>query len=115
MSGTRQLNFNTLLITIVGAVVVAGIKKIDESATQLAKVSTSQEFIATQVNELRGQMKDMVLKSDFQQESGRISREMESIKVWSKGEINRLDQTIDGIRANAGAARQNQRWPGKTD
>jgi hypothetical protein len=77
---------NTLLLLLIGAVMSWGVKKIDESNTQLIRLSTAQSFMGEEVNKLRTEMKDMVLKADFQAEVSRLTRELETARADGRGE-----------------------------
>jgi hypothetical protein len=83
----KQLNLNTLILGILTALFIWGLNKadkikeqVDDSSRHIVLITASQKVMADQVSEMRGQMKDMVLKSDFQAEIGRLTREIEGLK-----------------------------------
>lgn len=78
---SRQLNFNTVLLLLIGAVMGLLVHKADSANTKLIELGVKQEVVAQQVAELRQQVKDMVPKRDFDAELGRLRREMEDMRT----------------------------------
>lgn len=80
MSAQKQLNLNTILILLVGALLAFGIKKLDENNTSLIKLGVTTSHLSSQVSDMRGQVQQMVLKADFDQEINRLNREIDALR-----------------------------------
>lgn len=77
---TKQLNFNTVLIFAIGALISFGIKKMDEINTEVVKVGTGQSFVVQRLDGVERKLNEMVLQRDFQAEITRLNREVEALK-----------------------------------
>lgn len=89
-----QLNLNTLLLSILTALFIWGLNKADQiksqvedSSRRIALITASQDVMAQQVSEVRSQMKDMVLKNEFQSEISKLNKEIESLKKRNNSSI----------------------------
>lgn len=80
MNKSKQLNLNTLLILVVTALLGFGIKKLDENNTALIQLSVTTRQLSEQVSTIKSEVKEMVLKSDFQQEINRLNREIDALR-----------------------------------
>lgn len=80
----KTVNINSIFLAILTAMTGAGgtfaLNKIDRTFGEVSKVAEQQTIIASQVAELKQQMKDMVLTRDFQSEISRLNREIEQLK-----------------------------------
>lgn len=76
----KQLNLNTVLISMVGGLLAFGIKKLDDNNTSLIELGVTTRHLSSQVSDMRGQVQQMVLKSDFEHEIGRLNREIDALR-----------------------------------
>lgn len=77
---SKQVNFNTVLIFCIGALISFGIKKVDEVNTEVVKVGTGQSFVVQRLDGVERKLNEMVLQRDFQAEITRLNREVEALR-----------------------------------
>lgn len=65
----NQLNFNSLLITVVGGLLLLGVRKLDEINTKTISLTTSQGTIVERLTRLEDQM---VSRKEFRAEIERL-------------------------------------------
>lgn len=82
MSVPKRWNINTVLISLVGVLLAFGIKKLDDNNTSLIELGVTTRHLSAQVADIRGQVQQMVPKSDFDQEVSRINREIDALRKF---------------------------------
>lgn len=75
-----HINFNSVLLLLIGALLAFGVKKLDENNTQIIKVGVQQESLMSRVDSLDKKVADTVLKADYQSEILRLYQRIDNLE-----------------------------------